>query len=64
MVQRLWYDIDEVAQILNEKGNSTLINLFNTPTPQTSVYEQITNAYVEYHSFLTQIAQAMEWDCA
>jgi hypothetical protein len=63
MVQRKWYDIEEVAAKVNSKKNATLIELFNKESPSTSTIQMISSAYLENHSFLKQINQALEWDC-
>ena len=55
MVQRKWYDVEEVAVKINAKKNATLIELFNKDTPKTSTIQMISNAYLENNSFLKQI---------
>lgn len=64
MVWRNWYDIAEVQNIVNLKGNVTIIGYMTASPPPTTIYEEMTKAYTQYQQIMRSVEQTLRWDCA
>jgi hypothetical protein len=64
MVWRNWYDLEDVAKIVNAHNNATLTDEFTRKAPSTIIINMITNEVNQYDLVLKQIEQTKKWDCA
>lgn len=61
MAWRKWYDIDEVKQIIDKKGNKTLTDLFSAAPPSTDIMRKISAEYATIQVVLEQMRQYREF---
>jgi len=57
MEWRNWYDLEEVAQIINENPDDTVFELFTRKSPSAETINMITVANQEYHLLINTIKE-------
>lgn len=63
MIWSNWYDLEEVAAIVNSKKDDKLIKLFTERPPSTEAFRDITNAFQDFNLLRKTAEQSLATDC-
>ena len=63
MIWRNWYDLQDVATIVDATEDETLRAKFTAVPPSTTIFQKVTDAYQEFGVIQRQIKQSKQWDC-
>jgi len=58
-----WYDLEDFKKTVNSIKDKSIQRKFNDQPPSTAVLNDISKEYLKYSSIISQIEQALNWDC-